>query len=236
MDLKQPLSFPSMKSAQKATYPTKTTINMMRAQGNRFSRGTQVALFVVLLVLVGLFAKFAVIDPLAGSMGSSAQVAAAEEQLAQLKNENAHYAEVNEEYSRYVVTGLTEDERNLTDRVTVLNLLESKVMGVGFPSSIKVVGNAATVTSLGVNLDEVARLVEDLKNDDRVAYVTVSTAQGETDASTSATIQISFKGALDASEDATSGASAVAAAGTTRNSMASLSSGVTGRGSGNGAA
>lgn len=236
MDLKQPLSFSSMKSTQKATYPTKTTINMMRAQESRFSRATQIALFAVLLVLVGLFAKFAVIDPLAGSMGSSAQVVAAEEQLDQLKAENAHYAEVNEEYSRYVVTGLTEDERNLVDRGTVLNLLESKVMGVGFPSSIKVVGNAATVTSLGVNLDEVARLVEDLKNDDRVAYVTVSTAQGETDASTSATIQISFKGALDASENATASLSTAAVTGTSRNSAVSMTSGVTGKGSGNGAA
>ncbi len=236
MDLKQPLSLPSMKSVQKATYPTKTTINMMRAQKDRFSRVTQVALFAVLLVLVGLFAKFAVIDPLAGSMGSSAQLAAAEEQLAQLKSENAHYAEVNEEYSRYVVTGLTEDERNLADRGSVLDLLESKVMGGGFPSSIKVVGNAATVTLLGVNLDEVARLVEDLKNDDSVAYVTVSTAQGETDASTSATIQISFKGALDTSASATASSSTVATAGTSGSSAASLSSGVAGKGSGNGAA
>lgn len=205
MDLNQPVSLGSIGVAKKTSYPTKRTINLVQVEGTRIGRGSQIGLFLVLLALVGLFAKFAVVDPLADGMSSSAQLEAAETQLEQLKEENANYAQLNEQYSRYVVTGMTDDEQSLTSRSTILNLLEEQVMGVGYPASVKVVGNTATVTSLGANLDQVSQLVETLNDDSRVAYVTVSTAQGETDASTSATIQITFKGALDAGGDGEGG-------------------------------
>ncbi|MFR4804416.1 MAG: hypothetical protein ACLT98_14515 [Eggerthellaceae bacterium] len=50
-------------------------------------------------------------------------------------------------------------------------------------------------------MNEVSALVESLESDQRVAHVTVSTAQGENDSSTSATIQIVFAGPLDVEGD-----------------------------------
>ena len=44
-------------------------------------------------------------------------------------------------------------------------------------------------------------ILESLESDQRVAHVTVSTAQGENDSSTSATIQIVFAGPLDVEGD-----------------------------------
>lgn len=202
MDLKQPLSFKSAGKNKKVVYPTKTTINLMSGEQARTSLITQIVLFVVVLALIGIFAKFAVVDPLAGSMAGSADVAAAQGQLDALKTENASYAELNKQYARYVVTGLTEEELNLVSRNTVLALLQEKVLDVGYLSSLKVVGNVATVTCLGADLNVVSKMVESLETDERVAHVTVSTAQGETDAGTSATIQIAFKGALDEAGDA----------------------------------
>lgn len=203
MDLKQPISFGSGgKSAKKPLYPTKTSINLVDVEATRGNLAVQLALFLVVLVLIGIFAKFAVVDPLAESMGSSAEVAAAQAQLAALEEENANYAELNERYARYVVTGLTEDEQVLIDRDTVIDLLEQKVMGVGHVSSLKVSGNVAVATSLGADLNQVSKLVEDLETDERVAHVTVSTAQGENDSGTSATIQITFKGTLDEADQA----------------------------------
>lgn len=202
MDLKKPISLkPDGANSRKyAYYPTKKTINLVDAGTSRVSRGTQIALFCIVIVLVGIFAKVAVIDPLTHAVGSGIEVAAAETQLEELRAANEDYTKLSEEYSRYVVTGLTEEEQNLIDRNTVLSLLESKVTHAGFPASVKVVGNTATVNLLGVDLGTVSRLVEDLEKDDRVAYVTVSTAQSETDSSASATIQISFKGAMEPAE------------------------------------
>lgn len=201
MNLKQDVSLGSLKRGKTPTYPTKTSINLVDTERTRGNLMVQLALFVIALVLIGIFAKFAVVDPLASSMASSNDVAAAQARLDALTAENADYAELNAQYDRYVVPGLTAEEQDLTDRDTVLDLLQQKVMDVGYLSSLRVVGNTATVTCLGADLNQISTLVENLETDKRVSHVTVSTAQGENDSSTSATIQIVFKGANDTEND-----------------------------------
>ncbi len=201
MNLKQDVSLGSLKRGKTPTYPTKTSINLVDTERTRGNLMVQLALFVIALVLIGIFAKFAVVDPLASSMASSNDVAAAQARLDALTAENADYAELNAQYDRYVVPGLTPEEQDLTDRDTVLDLLQQKVMDVGYLSSLRVVGNTATVTCLGADLNQISALVENLETDKRVSHVTVSTAQGENDSSTSATIQIVFKGANDTEND-----------------------------------
>lgn len=201
MNLKQDVSLGSLKRGKTPTYPTKTSINLADTERTRGNLMVQLALFVIALVLIGIFAKFAVVDPLASSMASSNDVAAAQARLDALTAENADYAELNAQYDRYVVPGLTSEEQDLTDRDTVLDLLQQKVMDVGYLSSLRVMGNTATVTCLGADLNQISTLVENLETDKRVSHVTVSTAQGENDSSTSATIQIVFKGANDTEND-----------------------------------
>lgn len=212
VDLKQPISLKAGAKNKKTVYPAKTTINLVSADAARGNLVLQLALFLIVLVLVGIFAKFAVVDPLASALNSNSQVGAAQARLDELTAANANYAELNQKYARYVVTGLTEEELNLADRDLVLDLLEQKVVHVGYLSSLKVVGNIATVTCLGVPLDQVSSLVESLETDERVSHVTVSTAQGENDSGTSATIQITFEGTVDAADEAAAGDDAEAVA------------------------
>ena len=188
MDLKQEVSLSALKRGKAPAYPVKTSINLVDTQQQRGNLLAQLGLFTIALVLIGVFAKFAVVDPLAA-------------RLDVLAAENADYAELNAQYDRYVVPGLSEEEQNLVDRDVVLNLLQQKVMGVGHLSSLRMEKNTATVTCLGADLNEVSALVESLESDQRVAHVTVSTAQGENDSSTSATIQIVFAGPLDVEGD-----------------------------------
>lgn len=212
MDLKQPISLKTLGGKKAAARPTKTSINLAAIERAQSNVVANIGLFLVALVLIGIFAKFAVIDPLAQGMASSNEVALAQAHLEALEQANADYAELNQQYARYVVTGLTEEEQNLTDRDTILDLLQEKVLNVGYLSSLKVTDNTAIVTCLGVDLAKVSSLVQDVESDRRVAHVTVSTAQGENDATTSATINITFKGALDAqTEDEVMGALSEAA-------------------------
>ena len=201
MDLKQEVSLGSLKRGKAPAYPTKTSINLVDTEQARGNLVVQLALFAIALVLIGIFAKFAVVDPLASSMESGNEVSAAQARLDALIAENADYEELNAQYDRYVVPGLSEQEQNLVDRDVVVNLLQQKVMGVGHLSSLRMEKNTATVTCLGADLNEVSALVESLESDQRVAHVTVSTAQGENDSSTSATIQIVFAGPLDVEGD-----------------------------------
>ncbi len=209
VNLNQPISLnPKKARAKQGPYPTKTAINLVSADVASGNLLTQVALFVVAVALIGIFAKFAVVDPLASGMDSSAEVSAAQKQLEELRAENANYAEVNAQYDKYVAAGLTEEEQNLADRDAVVNLLETKVMGVGYLSSLDVKGNVAVVTCLGASLDDVSKLVESLEADGRVAHVTVSTAQSDADVTASATIQITFVGALEGEDGASDGSTA----------------------------
>ena len=201
MDLKPEVSLSALTRGKAPAYPVKTSINLVDTQQQRGNLLAQLGLFAIALVLIGVFAKFAVVDPLAASAASSNEVSAAQARLDVLAAENADYAELNAQYDRYVVPGLSEEEQNLVDRDVVLNLLQQKVMGVGHLSSLRMEKNTATVTCLGADLNEVSALVESLESDQRVAHVTVSTAQGENDSSTSATIQIVFAGPLDVEGD-----------------------------------
>ncbi len=202
MDLKQEVSLGSLKRGKAPAYPTKTSINLVDTEQARGNLVVQLALFAIALVLIGIFAKFAVVDPLASSMESGNEVSAAQARLDALIAENADYEELNAQYDRYVVPGLSEQEQNLVDRDTVLDLLQQKVMNVGYLDSLRVVSNTVTATCLGVDLSRVSSLVESLESDERVAHVTVSTAQGENDSGTSATIQIVFKGPLETEAEA----------------------------------
>lgn len=204
MDLKQEVSFGSLKRGKAPAYPTKTSINLVDTDRARGNLAVQLALFAIALVLIGIFSKFAVVDPLASGMASSNEVSSAQARLDALVAENADYDELNAQYDRYVVPGLSDEEQNLVDRDTVLDLLEQKVMNVGYLDSLRVASNTVTATCLGVDLSRVSTLVESLESDERVSHVTVSTAQGENDSGTSATIQIVLKGPLEIAAEGSS--------------------------------
>lgn len=204
MNLNQPITFPGAggkgaegaKGGKASVYPSKRSINLVALSKPASSLPTKIGLVLVTCALVGIFGKFAVADPLAMAAASGGQVAQAQEQLDALKAENAQFAEVNEKYARYVVSGLTEEEQDLADRTGIIDLLQERVISFGYLESLKVTGNTATVSCKGVDLATVSQLVQEIEADPRVSYVSVSTAQGET-AATSATIDIVFKGLLD---------------------------------------
>lgn len=195
MDLQKEISF---KGAKKVDYPVKTDINLMKAEVARGNTVVNVLLFLVFLVLLALFVKFAVLDPLSADSQSNQQLANARAQLDALTAENESYTELSQEYSKYVVTGLTEEEMDLSDRNELIDLLSDTVMRATYLSSVKVVGNSVAVTCVGVGLQDVSGLVQELEQDERVAYVTVSTAQEKDEAASSATIQIVLRGSLAA--------------------------------------
>ena len=94
MDLKQEVSLSALKRGKAPAYPVKTSINLVDTQQQRGNLLAQLGLFAIALVLIGVFAKFAVVDPLAASAASSNEVSAAQARLDVLAAENADYAEL----------------------------------------------------------------------------------------------------------------------------------------------
>lgn len=186
--------------SKKVEYPSKTTINLMSANEVRGDTRSNALLFLVFIVLLAIFVKFAVIDPLSVSRQSTEELDAAKAELVALETENQSYTELSDQYSRYVVTGLTDEETGRADRDELIDLLQTKVLGATYISSVKVVGNSVTVACVGANLESISGLVKNLEQDSRVAYVTVSTAVEREDTASTATIQIELKSPSAATE------------------------------------
>ncbi len=189
--LKKEISFGRKKDA----YPTKKSINLVVSGQTFASRYNAALLGALLFVLVVIFVKFAIFDPVATSMQTASQISAAQTELAALKSANASKSSTSQEYAHYVVPNLTSEETSLTPRSDIISLLKDKVVGFGSISSLKVVGNTVTVTCVNVGLQDLSTLVKSLENDARVSYVTVSTAQASEGKASSATVVITMKDA-----------------------------------------
>ncbi|MEG2201982.1 MAG: hypothetical protein RRX94_07270 [Raoultibacter sp.] len=209
MNLKKDISF-----KKKPTYPTKRTINLIEQAAPRVNRKIEIGLFVVTLIVIAIFAKFLVVDPLSSTVQSTADLQEATAYLEQLKEQADTLKKESADHDRYVVVGKTEEELNLADRGAVFELLGTKIAGAAYLQSVKATGNTITVTCLGLGLQDVSKLVADLEKDERVSYVTVSTTSTPDKKQSSATIEILLRGAVSEEDAASADTAGSASAGT----------------------
>lgn len=195
VDLKKDISF-----KKKVSYPSKTTINLVQEKDGTRSTAMELALFGIFIVILLVLCKFFVIDPIQQATESGGDLSSAQSQLAALQAENEIYADISDEYSKYVVSGLTDAEQNLADREQLMDLLRTTVLSQApYLQTVQVTGNVVSLTCVGVTLQDLSGLVASLEADPRVAYVTVSTAVSRDGGTSSATIEFQMKGALDSS-------------------------------------
>jgi hypothetical protein len=84
-------------------------------------------------------------------------------------------------------------------------------MDAGALSSVVVKDNVVTVTCIGVDLQATSALVDHLEADERVAFVTISTAESKEDIASRATIVITMKNPAEVTEASAAPASKAAA-------------------------
>lgn len=153
--------------------PTKRTMNLY-FKPDRTTRPATVALYVlfVLVVLLGL-GKVLVYDLWAEVDRARTALSAAEAQVAAEMAELAGYDEVRERYQRY---SATDEERELIDRMEVLDLLDRAVGSAGELSSVGMSGRMVQVQFSAVTLAQTADIVKSLEASDIVESTTVNTA------------------------------------------------------------
>lgn len=203
--------------AKKPVYPTKTTINL--AESNQAPRhlGRDLALFVLALMVIALFAKFGVIDVMGAASAASAKVTSAQAQLDDLEAGNADYSALQERYDSFAVNSLTAEELSLSDRKDVLALLENTVASTADLQTVVISGNVVELQFANASLDDVSRVVASLESDPLVAGVSVSTAKTDKHDDVVSTVTILLMGAYggaagaDAEGGVASGAEGAAA-------------------------
>lgn len=164
------------KKIRTVKYPEKTSINLLMAQDGEMNNKNQIALFILFLVLLGLFTKFGVIDRMQAAFDAKEKYTIAEEQLSQLQQSNEDYDVIREQYSHYGNGYLNDEEKAEIDRMEILALLDTQIMNKADVQSIDIVGNEITVIIDKIKLKTISGIVTTLESNDKVTFVTVSTA------------------------------------------------------------
>lgn len=161
---------------KKVVYPSKTTLNLAMRRKSEFHPKRLVPLLLVLFLCAALFGKFAVSDRLQRVNEAQARLTALQSQKTDLLAATADYDEVAERYRLYSVGWMTEEEAALVDRVGMLDLIESELMGKGRVLGLTASGNLLSVQLSGITLDDTSTIVERLYQRDDVVNVSVYTA------------------------------------------------------------
>ena len=155
-------------------YPKKTSLNLCKVESHLKQNIISIIVFALFMVLVLAFVKHFVIAKYA-EVDRMEQVYDADEQaLEALKEKNSEYSEVRAQYSHYGNGYLNDEEAAEQDRISILNVVEQKLLSAGALENISITGNTATLTVNNRKLGNVSDIAAALEENDIVEYVTVT--------------------------------------------------------------
>ena len=191
MNLNKEISF----NKKKNSLPTKTSINFIVDEQTKTNR-ISIVLFLIFLVLLGVFTKFAVIDPLAKVTRAEREYREAERQLDVYRNQLTDYAQIEAEYNEKVGTFLTDSERAYLDRTEILAMIKEDIFNYVNVKSISISGNVVRVSTATTTMDNISQIVQVLLNDSKIAYVTPKTTKVGSESSNNVTadLEIGYRG------------------------------------------
>ena len=152
--------------------PSKTTMNLYVEEARGINLRKAVIMLVLGLLLVGVFVKFGVIDPLSTLAAKQQQLTEQQNLLTKAAGSISDYAEIKELYEAYVV----EYGTGVPDAIEVLDMVEQRVMGQATVTGITLSGQTLTLTIEGVSLETVGSLASNLEKEPMVQGTNVTSA------------------------------------------------------------
>ena len=182
----------SAKAKVSAAAPTKKTMNFSHHVSS-FDLRKMMPAIIVIVIVIGLFAKFGIIDQLSKKTSAFAELSDIQTQQDVLNAKLKDYPELEKQYGRYSYGWMSEDEVSLVARMEVYKLIESKIMDAAVIENFAVNGNVITMNMRGITLKEASAVVKDLESSDMVdsAYVYSAEAENAEQAQMFMTINIS---------------------------------------------
>jgi hypothetical protein len=179
------------KAIKKEVYPSKRHMNLYYKPDHTTVPAT-VALYALfgLVILLGA-GKLLVFDKVTELSAKQKTYQQDAQQLEQYEQQLADYDEISWQYSLY---SATEEESAQVDRMEVLDLLDKTVRAEAEIESVTVEGTQVLVQFSTKDLQQTARLVQQLESSPIVAHTTVNSAftteRGQTAVSTSILIDL----------------------------------------------
>lgn len=182
MNLHQEISLDMLKNLfrrkKRNSGQLKTTINFV---GLTEEKGTNwfMAIPGIVLIVLGalLFSKLAVVDRYAKLGRIQGETAALEAQIAAGMEELNGAGELTEQFYHYTWTGMTEEELSRESRVRITELV-SYINGQGLAVNACVLsGNTLTLNVTGFSLEQISKVMADVRGQEIVDTASVSMAQ-----------------------------------------------------------
>lgn len=172
--------------------PTKTTMNLYQTEKAATDLRKVILLGILGLVCLIAVVKFGVLDPLGELSQKQSNLAQQQAMLLEMSNPSSEYAEVAEEYAAYTAKFGT----GATDAITVLNMVQDKVMNQATVTGIVLADSTLTLTIQGTSLETVGNLASELEKESIVLGTNVTTASTQKDksADTTATLVVTLVG------------------------------------------
>ncbi len=187
IDWNKPLGS-SASSAASAALPSKKTMNLLVKESKRKGAGKYVAGALALALLVGLFAKFAVLDVFSQVDLKRNELNAVQQELSAVQKQADNYDAVLEEYHSY--TGV--DFRGATDSLAVMDMVAKVVQPQATITAVSVSNGLMQVNVKDVSLDSLGKLADQLRAQEMVETVTVANASDAESNNVTATLQVAL--------------------------------------------
>lgn len=195
---------PADQASKGAVSAEKDTINLMVRSNREIDARKAVPLAVILVVVVALFAKFAVFDPLSQVSQKQTELSQQQSAVAAAESKLTGYDDLKAQYDSYLGTSSTSSSVSAEQ---VMSLIDARVASRAQVSSLSFDSGKVSIVLDEVSLDTVGDIATSLGQDDIVSNVTVSTASAQTSTTNvTATLVVTLVGSTDATTATTSAA------------------------------
>ena len=155
---------------------SKTRLNVAIQRKTMASPSRAIPIFLLVLVCIAAFGYFGVYQFMARANQEESVLRALQAEAARLTQATAGFPAVQQEYTLYGKSWMTEEEQAQVDVLEVLALSESELMPRARVQNVTMNQNVLSVTMSGVTLDATALIVSNLEAMDIVEKVSVYTA------------------------------------------------------------
>ena len=159
-------------------YPSKKTMNFVHHQSG-INLKKLIPALVLVLIIGALFAKFAILDPLAKRDVALGELTDKQTQLALINGKLTGYEELAQQYGRYSYGWMNETEVSMVSRMDVLQLVEQEIATKAIIDNIAVNNNVLTLNIHGITLEQASTMVRSLEDRGLVESAAVYNAVAE---------------------------------------------------------
>ncbi|MEA4814473.1 MAG: hypothetical protein VB112_06175 [Oscillospiraceae bacterium] len=187
-------------SAGRKKYLAKTTVNLAMRENRSGESRAVVPTAIILAVLIALFCKFGVIDPLMKASAAEQLTETESVALQSLEDANADYDEVLAKYESLNIS--TVSVTGSMEPMECLSLIDDNLVAASNVEAYTVSQGIITAKISGVTLNSISDIYKSLMAYDSVENVQIYTAaKGEEGSGTTATLTIKLVSADDGTDD-----------------------------------